>query len=181
MMTMDQIVDSSPADNRARPLLDALAIEYDTRYGTYFSPEGAAAEMSRYPAALFAPPDGAFILVIRDGETIGGGAFMRYDDETAEFKRIWTRADLRRRGLARRILAALEERAARQGYQRIYLTTGFRQPEATGLYLNTGYIALFDTTVDPETYGKLPFEKWIGAPLAPAAFVAVSVSTTAAG
>ena len=53
----------------------------------------------------------------------------------------------------------LEAQAARQGYSRIYLTTGFRQPEAVGLYLNYGYTALFDTAADPEIYKSLPFEK----------------------
>jgi hypothetical protein len=61
--------------------------------------------------------------------------------------------------LARRLLVELEAQAARQGYRRIYLTTGFRQPEAVGLYLNNGYTALFDTSVDPEIYKSLPFEK----------------------
>jgi len=45
------------------------------------------------------------------------------------------------------------------GYERIYLTTGFRQPEAVGLYLGHGYTALFDPPIDPETPRKLPFEK----------------------
>jgi N-acetylglutamate synthase-like GNAT family acetyltransferase len=90
---------------------------------------------------------------------MGGGAFKYYDGETAEFKRIWTRSDLRRQGLARKVLVELEVQAARQGYQRVYLTTGFRQPEAVGLYLNYGYTALFDPKVDPEIYKTLPFEK----------------------
>lgn len=97
--------------------------------------------------------------MIRDGETIGGGAFKAFDARTAEFKRIWTRSDLRRQGLARKLLVELEEQAARQGYSRIYLTTGFRQPEAVGLYLNNGYTALFDTSADPEIYKTLPFER----------------------
>jgi hypothetical protein len=45
------------------------------------------------------------------------------------------------------------------GYSRIYLTTAFLQPEAVGLYLKTGYTALFDATADPETIQILPFEK----------------------
>ena len=53
----------------------------------------------------------------------------------------------------------LELQAIRQGYGRIFLTTGFRQPEAKGLYLETGYTPLFDISVDPEIYGKLGFEK----------------------
>ena len=107
---------------------------------------------------------------------IAGGAFKRYDERTAEFKRVWTHVDLRRQGLARKVLAELEAQAARQGYSRIYLTTGFRQPEAAGLYLSTGYTALFDVTKDPETYGSLPFEKNI-APLA----VAVEPLVTSEG
>jgi len=41
----------------------------------------------------------------------------------------------------------------------VFLTTGFRQPEAVGLYLSHGYTALFDLDADPETIAHLPFEK----------------------
>ncbi len=155
----DTFVYTTPLDPRAKPLIDELIYEYDSRYGNYFNDEGAAAELNRYPPEAFAPPHGNFLLLLRDGETIGGGAFKHYDDRTAEFKRIWTRHDLRRQGLARALLVELEAQAARQGYRRIYLTTGFRQPEAVGLYLTNGYTALFDTKVDPEIYKSLPFEK----------------------
>ncbi len=155
----DSFLYTTPLDPRAKPLIDELIHEYDSRYGNYFNEEGAKAELNRYPPEAFAEPHGNFILLLRDGETIGGGAFMRLDDQTAEFKRIWTRSDLRRQGLARALLVELEAQAARQGYSRIYLTTGFRQPEAVGLYLNYGYTALFDQSVDPEIYKSLPFEK----------------------
>ncbi|WP_085061903.1 GNAT family N-acetyltransferase [Rhizobium leguminosarum] len=155
----DMFLYTSALDPRAKPLIDELIHEYDSRYGTYFNAEGAAAELTRYPPEAFTPPYGNFLLLIRNGETIGGGAFKHYDERTAEFKRIWTRSDLRRQGLARKVLVELETQAARQGYARIYLTTGFRQPEAVGLYLNYGYTALFDTTADPEIYKSLPFEK----------------------
>ncbi|MFC2250532.1 GNAT family N-acetyltransferase [Labrys portucalensis] len=166
---------TTPLDEQARPLIEALTFEYQSRYGNYWGEPGSA-EMSRYPAELFAPPHGNFVLLLRDGVAIAGGAFKRYDERTAEFKRVWTHVDLRRQGLARKVLAELEAQAARQGYSRIYLTTGFRQPEAAGLYLSTGYTALFDVTKDPETYGSLPFEKNI-APLA----VAVEPLVTSEG
>ncbi|PQZ50505.1 N-acetyltransferase [Ochrobactrum sp. MYb15] len=155
----DEFLYTSTTDIRAVPLIEALTIEYDTRYGNYFSDEGAAAEMNKYPPEAFAPPHGNFLLLLRDGQTIGGGAFMRYDDVTAEFKRIWTHSNLRRQGLAKRVLEELEAQAHRQGYKRVYLTTGFRQPEAKELYLRNGYTALFDVSADPEVYGTLPFEK----------------------
>ncbi len=162
MSDSDTFLYTTTLDPRARPLIEELTHEYDKRYGDYFSTGGAAEEMNRYPAEAFAPPHGNFLLLLRDGEAIGGGAFKHYDDRTAEFKRIWTRADLRRQGLAAKVLVELEIQAARQGYERVYLTTGFRQPEAVGLYLKYGYTALFDIEADPEIYKTLPFEKQIG-------------------
>ncbi|MBB4015718.1 GNAT superfamily N-acetyltransferase [Chelatococcus caeni] len=158
----DQFIYTTPLDPRATPLIEDLIHEYDSRYGDLFDREGAVVELNRYPPEAFAPPEGNFLLLLRDGETIGGGAFKRYDATTAEFKRIWTRRNLRRQGLARRLLAELEAQALRQGYARIYLTTGFRQPEATGLYLTSGYRALFDPDEDLAVRRKLPFEKVLG-------------------
>lgn len=159
---VDVIVSSSLLDPAARPLLDGLADEYDRRYGAVPRPGGANSEILRYPAEAFSPPLGDFLLLQRDGETIAGGAFMSHDDETAELKRIWTHPGLRRQGLARRIVLALEESAGQQGYTRAYLSTGFRQPEAVALYVSLGYRPLFDPAADPALYRSLPFEKHIG-------------------
>jgi GNAT superfamily N-acetyltransferase len=155
----DLIVSTTPLDPRAKPLVDDLIHEYDSRYGDLFNRDGAVVELHRYPPEAFAPPHGHFLLLLRHGETIGGGAFKRYDEHTAEFKRIWTRRDLRRQGVASTVLAALEDAARRQNYRRVYLTTGCRQPEAVGLYLRRGYTALFDRDADLEALRTLPFEK----------------------
>ena len=117
----DGFLYTTPLDPRAQPLIEALTWEYETRYGNYWG-EPAGAEMARYPAELFAPPHGAFLLLMRGGTAIAGGAFKRYDERTAELKRVWTHVELRRQGLARIVLAELEARALRQGYSRIYLT-----------------------------------------------------------
>lgn len=139
-------------DPLARPLLDELSQEYRSRYGS-------DAELRRYPAHEFVPPDGMFLLLLEDSLPVAGGAYRRYDASTAELKRVWTHSAHRRRGLARRVLRALEREAAQHGYRRIWLTTGPRQPEAKGLYLAAGYRPLFDLSTDPESVGKLPFEK----------------------
>lgn len=167
----DELITTSPADPRAQPLIDELTLEYDTRYREFLGPEGSKPELFRYPPEHFLPPHGSFVLLIRDGQTIGGGAFMRYDDTTAEFKRIWTDHRFRRQGLARRVMQALEEQARAQGYGRVYLTTGFRQPEAVAFYRDLGYTALFETGPDGETQDTLPFTKVIG-PTADPAFAA---------
>ncbi|MGW9021598.1 GNAT family N-acetyltransferase [Leucobacter chromiiresistens] len=154
-----------PDDALARPLLADLEREYDARYGVEVFGEAAAVELNRYPVESFVAPTGAFLVLLLDGAPVSGGAFMRYDDRTAEFKRVWTRADLRGRGLARRVLSALEREAARLGYERVYLTTGPRQPEAVALYLRAGYAPLFDPRRDAADIGIHAFEK----PLPPAA------------
>ena len=155
----DEIVFSSPLDPRAKPLIDELIFEYDSRYGDLFDRDGAAAELNRYPPEDFAPPVGNFLLLTRNGETIAGGAFRPYDPVTAEVKRVWTRRDLRRQGLSKILLVALERQAVAQGYARFYLTTGFRQPEAKNLYLTNGYTPLFDVSGDLEAIRHLAFEK----------------------
>jgi GNAT superfamily N-acetyltransferase len=144
-------------DPLARPLLDELAHEYVTRYGS-------ASDLQRYPSAEFAPPGGSFLLLLERGEPVAGGAYRQYDATTAELKRIWTHSAHRRRGLARRVLLVLERDAADRGYARVYLTTGPRQPEAKGLYLAAGYRPLFDLSADPESIGPLPFEKHLEIP-----------------
>ena len=124
----------------AAPLLDELAVEYATRYAA--SPQAVAAWLRNYPSAEFSPPDGAMVIGLLGGEPVTGGAFRRFDAQTAELKRIWTDSRYRRRGHAKALLAELEAQIADRGYSAIYLTTGDRQPEAEALYLSTGYARL---------------------------------------
>lgn len=158
----EEIVHTTLRDPRARPLIEELTVEYDRRYGDVLRDPGQPREMDRYPPEVFEPPHGNFLLLLHGGVAVAGGAFMRHDERTAELKRMWTHSDRRRQGLAARVLLALEAQVRRQGYERIYLTTGFRQPEAVGLYRAHGYTALYDEQVDPEIPRRLPFEKLLG-------------------
>ena len=94
----------------------------------------------------------------RDGRIVATGAYKPFDADTAEIKRIWTDKSLRQQGLAGKVVAELERRALLAGYRRIYLTTGFRQPEAVRLYLSRGYEPHFDIYRDPEEYSRPPFD-----------------------
>ena len=156
-----QVVRVHPDDPLAAPLFADLAVEYDTRYGDLFG--GASEELTRYPAEAFLPPDGDFVLLTEDGVAVAGGAFMRHPSGAAEVKRMWTAASHRRRGLARRVLTLLVQRAAAAGYARMYLTTGPRQPEARDLYLAAGWTPLFDPAVprptDTDALRALPVEQ----------------------
>lgn len=146
-------------DPRVQPLLEELAIEYDTRYGDLFGRKAAAEELNRYPAEEFQAPAGALLIIQENGQSVAGGAFRCYDTATAELKRIWTHSAHRRRGLARLVIAELEILAVTLGYRRVYLTTGPRQPEAKHLYLSTGYQPQFDLNADPDTLKFLAFTK----------------------
>ena len=127
-------------DPLAEPLLAELAVEYATRYGG--EPARVSTWLRTYPAEHFAPPGGGLLIGLLDGLPVTGGAFQRFDDTTAELKRIWTDGRHRRQGHAKVLLAHLEAEITTRGYRRIYLTTGDRQPEAEALYLSSGYTRL---------------------------------------
>ena len=124
-------------DPLATPLIDELAVEYADRYGG--SRDKVHAWLRGYPAAEFEAPGGGLLIGLLDGQPVTGGAFRRFDDTTAELKRIWTDARYRRRGLGQALVSRLEADIAARGYSRIYLTTGDRQPEAEALYSSLGY------------------------------------------
>lgn len=123
-------------DALAEPLFADLAVEYSQRYG---STETAVMTWLRSHPEEIAPPDGDLVIGLIDGRPVTGGAFCRFDDATAELKRIWTDRQRRKQGLGRALLAELESRIVQRGYRRIYLTTGDRQPEAEALYAAAGY------------------------------------------
>jgi hypothetical protein len=58
--------------------------------------------MERFPDAELTAPHGRLMVLLRNGIAVAGGAFRRYDEQTAELKRIWTHSSYRRQGLARK-------------------------------------------------------------------------------
>lgn len=145
--------DVSPQDADLQPILEGLFQEYADRYGDYFSKD-AEVELTEW----YLPPQGLFIVLERNGVIIATGAYKDFNAQTAEIKRIWTDKTLRQQGLAARVVQELERRAVRAGYSQMYLTTGFRQPEAVRLYLSQGYQPQFDLNRDPEEYSQPPFD-----------------------
>jgi SsuE family FMN reductase len=147
-----------PEDPEAAPLLADLVVEYSTRYGR----TNENTQLTEVPPSDFhTARGGAFVLLRYGGHTVAGGAVRRYDDETAEVKRMWTSQLHRRQGLGRRVLVELETAAADLGYRRLFLTTGPRQPEAAALYVAAGFEPQFDLEADPESIGPLAFVKEI--------------------
>ena len=152
-----QFVAVHQSDPLASPLLDELTVEYSSRYGA--SDEAEYNDLRAYPAEEFDPPGGVLIVALSNGVPVAGGAFRRYDASTAELKRMWTASGHRRRGYGKLVVAELERIALQRGYTRVYLTTGWRQPEAVALYLSMGYTPLFDPALPADDIGVHPFEK----------------------
>ena len=125
------LTDTGYDDELAATLIGEVQQEYVTRYG--------GRDETPIDGDEFAPPDGAFVVALVDGEPIGCGGLRRHDDDVVEIKRMFVRAGHRRRGHARRLLAALEDRARAMGYRRVVLETGTAQPEAMALYAAEGY------------------------------------------
>jgi GNAT superfamily N-acetyltransferase len=121
-------------------LNDEVQLEYARRYDgegdlTFLDPEH------------FEPPKGIFLVAYDEqGRAVATGGWRAqersdegYSDGDAEIKRMYVAPDVRGQGLARRILAELEERAQAAGRIRMVLETGIAQPEAIALYESSGY------------------------------------------
>jgi GNAT superfamily N-acetyltransferase len=120
----------SPA---ASSLVAALGAELLERYGV---PD---ADPDHLTSDDLAPPVGGFVLARVNSVPAGCGGLRRYDTTVGELKRMYVTPAFRGRGVGRGVLAALEDRARRLGYDRLILETGVRQPEAIGLYVSAGY------------------------------------------
>ena len=120
------------------------------------SPEAQAliAELDIYLTALypgyatngivtedFESRGGVFMLGRVDDALAGCGAFRPHDD-AAEIKRLYVRASMRGRGVARTILRRLEHEAREAGFARGLLETGTRQPESIALYRAEGWLPI---------------------------------------
>lgn len=155
-----RFVTVAQTDPLAEPLLAELAVEYAQRYGG--TEAGVSAWLRGHPAEEFTAPRGALLMGLLDGRPVTGGAFQRFDDDTAELKRIWTDSGHRQRGYASALLRALEQMIAERGYRRIYLTTGDRQPEAEALYESAGYTRLAEPLPAEGDIYPIAFVKVLG-------------------
>ncbi|MGK5443750.1 GNAT family N-acetyltransferase [Micromonospora sp. URMC 105] len=116
----------------ARSLISAALADLGQRYG-------GSGDDTPVDAGEFVPPQGAFLVAYLDGEPVGCGGWRSHGDDTAELKRMYTAPAARGRGVARAVLAAVEESARYHGRKRMILECGDRQPEAIAMYTSAGY------------------------------------------
>ncbi|MFJ8774095.1 GNAT family N-acetyltransferase [Streptomyces microflavus] len=121
-------------------LNDQVQLEYAVRYGD-------GGDLTFLDPTMFDPPHGLYLLAYDEQERpVATGGWRTQDrnpegyaDGDAEIKRMFVIPEGRGRGLARRMLAALEDDARAAGRVRMVLETGDQQPEAIALYTSSGY------------------------------------------
>jgi GNAT superfamily N-acetyltransferase len=106
-------------------------------------------QMPRAGAAELGPPDGTFLIGMRDGEPVCCGGVKRLDERACEIKRMYVAPPARGQGVARRLLDALEGAARELGYAIARLDTGPDQPHARALYESAGYVEIENFNGNP--------------------------------
>jgi GNAT superfamily N-acetyltransferase len=121
-------------DPVARTLVDAAMADLAGRYG-------GTGDATPVDPAQFSPPRGDFLVAFLDGVPVACGGWRSHaaDGSIAEVKRMFTRPEARRRGVARALLRAVEESARAAGRSQVALETGMLQPEAIAMYESAGY------------------------------------------
>lgn len=119
-------------------LVEEVQAEYVRRYG--------GRDETPMDPGFFEEPMGSFFVGYLHDKPAVTGAWRRRTDvlvdgtsETAEVKRMYVAPAARRAGLARAMLAHLEDTARASGARVMLLETGMRQPEAITLYESAGY------------------------------------------
>lgn len=115
-------------------LFDAFIRETDGPLGIDLEAEIAAG-----PPIELAGPDGVLLLVRVDGEPAGLGGIRHLDTDVAEVKSMYLSPTHRGKGLARQLLAELEEIARRRGCRAVRLDTSDYLDGAIALYRAAGY------------------------------------------
>jgi GNAT superfamily N-acetyltransferase len=146
-----------PADPSAPPasdLIEAMLEEMVPLYGRIDRPGMPLAGPEQ-----FMPPGGTFLVGYDgDGRPVCGGGLKPLGDGVVEIKRMYVVPDARGRGVARALLAALEDAARELGYSRARLDTGPKQPHAERLYRSAGYADIGNFNENPEAsyWGEKP-------------------------
>ena len=150
-MTEIHIREARFGDPDVQKLVSEAMAELAVRYG------GSGDDT---PIALtdFDPPAGRFFAAVSGDELVGCAGWRAHGPD-AELKRMYTSHAARGRGVARRLLAAIEESARADGRERVILETGDKQPEAIGLYLSCGYERIPDFGYYKDSEGVLSFAR----------------------
>lgn len=92
------------------------------------------------------------LIAYKNDEPVGCGSFKRYDETTAEIKRVFVEQACRQKGIATLLIKELENQAKKKGYKKLVVETGKPLIYAQKLYHNLG----FERRENYGPYAKLP-------------------------
>jgi ribosomal protein S18 acetylase RimI-like enzyme len=129
-----------PRHRHARTSLDSYFAELAARFEHDFDIDRASPDA---PSDLV-PPNGLLLVATLAGEAVGCGVLRHHDlragvPEWSEIKRLWVSSSVRGIGLGRRLLTALEHRAASAGAPVVRLDTNRVLTEAIAMYRAEDY------------------------------------------
>ena len=136
-----ELLDFSPDDTWLQPTREILR-EYAQGVGVDLAFQNFDAELATLPGE-YAPPSGALLLALVDGQLAGCGGLRALADvdypNACEMKRLYVRRAFRRFGLGRVLAQALIDRATLAGYSTMLLDTLDDMEAARGLYQSLGF------------------------------------------
>ncbi len=127
MITLKRTDSSNPDFVELVRLLDAELKERDGEANAFYAQYNGIANLKQV------------IVAYKDGQPVSCGAIKAFNEASMEVKRMYTRNESRRQGIAHQVLAALEKWTAELGYKSCILETGLRNPEAIKLYESNNY------------------------------------------
>ena len=107
----------------------------------HFEETGEFHDMDKVQAHYF-DNNGLFLAALDDGKLIGSGAVRKWDDTTAELKRMWLLEEYHGQGIGYQLITRLFDFARTQGYQRVILQTGSEQSRAVKFYQRLGFVKI---------------------------------------
>jgi GNAT superfamily N-acetyltransferase len=144
-----------PAEGDAQRCLQAYEAELDERFETGYGFDSTLP----LPVDELREPAGVFLVAYRDDEPVGCGGLKLHGDDPAEVKRVWVAPEARGLGLARQLMAELEDRARAAGAPAVQLDTNRTLTEAIAMYRALGY-------VEVDAYNDEPYaHHWFRKPL----------------
>ncbi|MCV3272324.1 GNAT family N-acetyltransferase [Roseobacter sinensis] len=156
---------TSPADLDAvrtlcweyRDYLVSFSPEHRPLMETFYPEEGYARLMHGI-AEKHARPRGIILLAELDDRPVGCGMTHALNDEDAEIKRVFVRAEARGTGAGQALSQALVDQARADGYARVFLDTSADFKGAQRLYERLGFQARGPyAELPPDTADKLVF------------------------
>jgi DNA-binding MarR family transcriptional regulator/GNAT superfamily N-acetyltransferase len=152
-ISMISIDIEDPSTSDARWCLSHYFTELGERFEERFDPRRA---LPAHREDLI-PPSGAFLIARFNGQPAGCGAVKTLSPGVGEIVRMWVDRPHRGLGVGKRMLEALEQRAAAMGHRRVRLDTNASLAEAKAMYRDNGYVEIARYNENP--YAHHWFEK----------------------